>query len=1281
MSELQERDAVIVLGMHRSGTSALTRVLSLLGCELPKTLMGADQSNEAGHWESNIICRLNDDILASAGILWSDWTEIDASWFNSSSADEFLLEGRKILNNEFGDAGLFVLKDPRICRILPFWKQVLQAENIKPLIVFPIRNPLEVATSLQRRNGFDVSYGLLVWLRHVLDAEFFSRGLPRFFTNYDRLIADWKRVATDIESDFGLQWPRESTEAEAEIKAFLSEKYRHHRETAESVIENDTLSEWIRNVFYILNKWAVSGEQVEDIAVLNRVRAELATATPAFAPLLARGEEDRQKVSRLETELEVAVERSRMFEETVAKQLEKALQAQLEKDTACAKLHDSEDTILRLESEIKESHAAYGELEESDRKKFLEQEAKNTATVSQLNLQLKELDQLRLGLEGKVERIVKIDSDRIAAFEASMAAERDRYVSEIDCLKQALQEADRNISDVLHQLEEYKQAAQLGVGNVFAALLDVSSGGWLVRRLEARRMTARLKQSGIFDADSYLRCNPDVAAAGIDPYRHFVEFGVYEGRDPTLALAGVMSRRSTSVRSAELNREIALPASWPTQLNHEYNLPKSLEKYIREIGSRNFLEYYRYWMGLIEQFDSSQVYFESGEYCSGLCESIRARSNVLHDPGVLPEVSIIVPVYNKLLYTLTCISSIIEMAGEQRLEIIIADDGSTDRTGELMPMLGPLVHHVVSKENQGFLLNCNAAAKSAKGTYVVFLNNDTLVLPGWLDAIVDTFRRDQNVGLVGSKLLNGDGTLQEAGGIIWRDGSAWNFGRGGNAADPIYNYTKDVDYCSGASIAFPRDLWQKLGGFDPLFVPAYCEDSDIAFRVRALGYRTVLQPESSVIHHEGVSHGRDPTESIKKYQEINSQKLFQRWYSVMESEHFDNAQNVFLARDRSKNCPHILIVDHYVPQFDKDAGSLTIFQYIRLFAKSGFHVTFWPENLNYDAQYVRQLQRLGVEVLYGPQLAGKFSAWMRENGRYLKYALLSRAHVATEFIGPVRKHSAAKVIFYGHDLSMRRLRQEREVNPSRKLSKEIVFWESLERKLWAASDIICYPSEDECAFVRQEVPGKVVRPLIPYFFEDEEIVTDDIGFADRETLLFVGGFRHRPNGDAMIWFVKEILPAIRILCPGTRLVIAGSHPPAEVEALAGEGVEVLGYVSEERLQQLYAEARIVVVPLRFGAGVKGKVVEAMRYGVPVVTTSVGIQGYPDLADFMAVADDAKEFAEAVAELYQNEDRRAAWVKQGTAFIHQHFSVAAVKRGMAAEIPEFDDPVAKPVAGQ
>ena len=282
-----------------------------------------------------------------------------------------------------------------------------------------------------------------------------------------------------------------------------------------------------------------------------------------------------------------------------------------------------------------------------------------------------------------------------------------------------------------------------------------------------------------------------------------------------------------------------------------------------------------------------------------------------------PTVSIIIPVYNQIHYTYACLLSILEHTKDVTYEVIIADDVSTDATEHLSEYAEGLVI-CRNSTNQGFLRNCNNAARHARGKYVMFLNNDTQVTENWLSSLVQLIESDPTIGMVGSKLVYPDGRLQEAGGIIWSDGSGWNYGRLDNPDKPEYNYVKDVDYISGAAILLSNELWNQIGGFDTRFAPAYCEDSDLAFEVRKAGYRVVYQPKSKVIHFEGVSNGTDVQGTgLKRYQVANSKKLKEKWADEFAKQCENNGNpDPFRARERSMGKPIILVVDHYVPTYD-----------------------------------------------------------------------------------------------------------------------------------------------------------------------------------------------------------------------------------------------------------------------------------------------------------------------------------------------------------------------------
>ncbi|MCI8455143.1 MAG: glycosyltransferase [Lachnospiraceae bacterium] len=624
-----------------------------------------------------------------------------------------------------------------------------------------------------------------------------------------------------------------------------------------------------------------------------------------------------------------------------------------------------------------------------------------------------------------------------------------------------------------------------------------------------------------------------------------------------------------------------------------------------------------------------------------------------------PAVSIVIPVYNQVHYTYACLLSILQNTENVRYEVIIADDVSTDATKEL----SRYVENVTvcrNAVNQGFLRNCNNAAKAARGTYLMFLNNDTQVTPGWLSSLVQLLESDASIGMVGSKLVYPDGRLQEAGGIIWSDGSGWNYGRLDDPDKAEYNYVKDVDYISGAAILLPVSLWKQIGGFDERFAPAYCEDSDLAFEVRRAGYRVVYQPLSKVIHFEGVSNGTDVNGAgLKRYQVENSKKLKEKWAGEFKKQCVNTGNpNPFRARERSQGKPVVLFIDHYVPTFDKDAGSKTTYQYIKMFLKKGYAVKFLGDNFLHEEPYSTTLQQMGVEILYGPEYQAGIWDWFLKNKDEIDFAYLNRPHIAVKYVDFLRQNTQIKRIYYGHDLHFLREYREYELTGDIQKKRDSDYWRSIEFSLMEKAAVSYYPSQTETEAIHAVNPALRLKAITAYVFEDflERIPMD---FTRREGLLFVGGFAHPPNADAVLWFAKEIFPLIRARFR-VPFYVVGSKVTEEIKALEqpDNGIIVKGFVSEEELFRLYASCRVVVVPLRYGAGVKGKVVEAIYNGAPVVTTSIGAEGIPEADRVMKIADSPEGFADCVAKLYQDPAACQALCKKTQSYIREYFSVDA-----------------------
>lgn len=619
--------------------------------------------------------------------------------------------------------------------------------------------------------------------------------------------------------------------------------------------------------------------------------------------------------------------------------------------------------------------------------------------------------------------------------------------------------------------------------------------------------------------------------------------------------------------------------------------------------------------------------------------------------GSEPVASLVIPVFNHFEHTLACLRALAAHPPLASVEIICVDDGSSDETATALPRVIGLRYHRRT-QNGGFIAACNDGLALARGDYVVFLNNDTVPQPGWLDTMLRTFDEHPGTGIVGAALLYPDGRLQEAGGVVWHDGSADKLGRLQAPDAPGFAHVRRVDYVSGAALAIPRALCISLGGFDPAYAPAFYEDTDLAMRVRATGLQVLVQPASRVVHVEGATTGTDDRHGVKSAQPINQRRFAERWAPALPAQPSHDTKPVSVTDHHYRQT--VLIVDALTPQPDRDSGSLRMVNLMRLLRDEGAHVVFLPANHARDGRYTDTLQQLGVETWFSPW-SGSTPGWLREHGYRFDTVVLSRHYVARDFLPLVRKHARrARVVFDSVDLHYLRERRGAEVSGNARAARAAEQTQALELDVIRRSDVTLVVSEVEKNLLAIDLPGATVEVLSNL----HQVAGAGLPFEQRHDLVFVGGFRHPPNVDAVRWFASSVFPLIRERLPEVRFHCIGGDVPDEIADLASQpGVLVHGHVAD--ITPYMDGARVAVAPLRYGAGVKGKVNLSMAHGQPVVATSCAVEGmHLRAGEDVLVVDDASGFAEAVVQAYRDEMLWQRLSANGLLNVERHFSMEA-----------------------
>jgi glycosyltransferase involved in cell wall biosynthesis len=821
-AESVRRRAAVVLGMHRSGTSALARMLSLLGLALPKHPMGPSKGNELGHWgESDPIRWLHEEILHAAGSSWDDVSPLPTSWFESSAADEFRARLASALADEYPGSGPFVVKDPRICRLLPLWTSALDDLGVDAAYLLALRNPLEVAASLAHRDGFGHSKGLLLWLRHTLDAERGTRETRRALVSYAGLLRDWRATAAEISDRLDLEWPLAGNRASAAIDRSLLVEQRHHEFSTDELSAREDIVDWVQEVWTVLLEAGESG-RTPDAGRLDAVTAALADADQAYGEILAESKlQSAELGERLDRERRrYEAERADFEEELKAQEEERAgLKAVVRGLSEEVRANKEGDSVRESRIEELSARVEADEAELSDATTKLEE---REATARALAAELARLEGESQEAAKRIEELRgEAESRESAARQRELALRREgsELRQEIVELRRELRETNRAIAQLRDSglgqrlRQRYRSTRQLG-----SWLLNPRSKG---RPRNVWEFIV-LRRSGLFDSAAYLRANPDVADAGMNPLMHYIEHGARTGRNPS--------------------------ASFDTAAYY------GRHPGLRDSGVNPLYHYFR--SGGRPDAPASPEPLPAPLTRSDLTSAVEPRQAAAADPSLIAvevarrrleakplTVSVVVPTHNRASVLREALRSVLGQS-YQPLEVIVSDDASTDETESMLrsefaaPLESGLLRYMRSDERRGPSGARNVALRVARGDLIAYLDSD------------NAWREDFLLLMAASLAEHADAATAYCGFNLRRDDE--------ETPRPTFQHYERAqllarNFIDLNSFVHRRRLYEQLGGFDESMTRLV--DWELVLRYTAC-YRPVAVPYCLLDYYAGEEGNR-----------------------------------------------------------------------------------------------------------------------------------------------------------------------------------------------------------------------------------------------------------------------------------------------------------------------------------------------------------------------------------------------------------------------------------------
>lgn len=874
------RNCIMVLGMHRSGTSALTRAISLLGAALPKNMLGANPTNETGHWEPLRLLELHDRMLAEAGSRWDDWRPFDPNDLGAARLRFYKAEIARLIDEEFGTAPVFVLKEPRISRFVPLYAEILKRMNVDVRYVLTQRNPLAVIASLEKRDGFTSGFSALLWLRHELEAERATRRRPRVFVSYESMLRDWRTEIERIAAALQIEWPQSIIKAQTALSVHFSTDLQHHSASVDLLEADPRIADWIKQAYNALRGLEKDPTDTIEMARLDAVRTSFDGVTPVF------GEAFFQEIdSRAQKSVRASSHVQRLADERAA---------EIDRQTAqLATLHQEvgakDAQLARKDAELAQGQDALKRLTE-------ERSAKEADLLAEVERER----QRAIEVESRVGRLTQ-ELETLRARHATVSLERDRVLSEHQDARARLDavysSTSWRLTSPFRSITRFAKRASFGVGYPFSIFWSVVTKLSL-KPIRDVRAASIIRQSGAFDREWYLKKNPDVAEWHIDPLRHYVVFGAQEGRDPNSGFSSSNYLRcNPDVALANLNPLAHFIAHGKREgregPSDQSSVMRSIPHNPRRLGLLSFFELapdaLRFSGGLAPLISTSWRVFRR-EGARGIAYRMRilrqrnSNESVVGTPsdGARPvgqapvqrskvvrrhvvSVDIIICAHNALDDVRRCLESVTSRTMPP-YKLTIVDDGSDEPTASYLRefMIGQPGRLLRNEVAMGYTRAANAGLRASAGDFAVLLNSDTIVTSLWLDRLVECAESDNRIGMVGPlsntaswqsvplTMEDGDWALNPLPNGMDADGMAV---RVAECSSRVY---PKVGFLNGFCILLRRSLIEDIGYFDEVaFGEGYGEENDYCLRATEAGWLLAVAEDTYVYHAQSRSYSNE----------------------------------------------------------------------------------------------------------------------------------------------------------------------------------------------------------------------------------------------------------------------------------------------------------------------------------------------------------------------------------------------------------------------------------------